>query len=364
MKKFYCISVLFIFATLTSARANDFGPEFTVGAMAESEDYFSSIWYYDVYNAQEGHKILTSYSMDRVDIDERNYHVVTFTNELEEDVCKCHYRLEERKLYYLDVESNKDLLILDFNLQNGDTYTNPFSGVTYKVCDVRDTLMYVGSELAKRSLIELQSTAKPEDRDIWIEGIGSASTGILQPGMAKVFDNIYLLSHDTKDLARNHFFPSDSQIKTASTEIRKLDYDPFEIDFNEWISQPDQLNAEFEGDVLHIWGEIRHNLVFDNYMVCQIHEGIIQVKDCPSFRQAYGESRFAVDMRFEGFTVNKYDLVRQLLVYGNSAHTTKIGDVDIITTSPSPLYDLQGRQLQQKPSKGMYIQRGKKVLVK
>ena len=34
------------------------------------------------------------------------------------------------------------------------------------------------------------------------------------------------------------------------------------------------------------------------------------------------------------------------------------------TVSPSPIYDLQGRQLQQKPSKGMYIQGGKKILNK
>lgn len=43
---------------------------------------------------------------------------------------------------------------------------------------------------------------------------------------------------------------------------------------------------------------------------------------------------------------------------------TGISGIHAGKAAPSPLYDLQGRKLQQKPQKGMYIQGGKKVLVK
>ena len=43
---------------------------------------------------------------------------------------------------------------------------------------------------------------------------------------------------------------------------------------------------------------------------------------------------------------------------------TEISGIQVEEAAPSAIYDLQGRQLQQKPSKGMYIQGGKKVLVK
>ena len=43
---------------------------------------------------------------------------------------------------------------------------------------------------------------------------------------------------------------------------------------------------------------------------------------------------------------------------------TAVSGIHDDRTISTTLYDLQGRKLQQKPSKGMYIQGGKKVLVK
>ena len=79
------------------------------------------------------------------------------------------------------------------------------------------------------------------------------------------------------------------------------------------------------------------------------------------FQQAY--ERFC-----ERYLEGTLDLVNNTevnQVKATRAFQIATGVQDISTpTTLTPIYDLQGRKLQQKPSKGMYIQGGKKVLVK
>jgi hypothetical protein len=52
------------------------------------------------------------------------------------------------------------------------------------------------------------------------------------------------------------------------------------------------------------------------------------------------------------------------ILYRHEDYVTSVNSVRTSVNPASGIFDLQGRRLTQKPTKGMYIQNGKKVVVR
>lgn len=283
-------------------------------------------------------------------------------------------RTEGTKYFCYDLKTQKEHLMFDFGLQKGNTYTNDFSNMTYEVTDVRDTV--ANSKIYK--LIELQSNGNESKRDTWIEGIGSVNTGIL-PFYGNCKD-IFLLTntHSVETEYESEFFsfrfyPNNQYIKTADMDMTILRWEKMietEEDYEEymaWYNAPSDLNADFIGDTLHIWGRLRTSCNIQPYVACELKDNQVTLE---TYRYDDTETDcigiYEVETYIPGFQRGKYS-IRLLNKTVELENTESIySAVNAVASSPillvNTLYDLQGRRLTQAPPKGVYIQNGKKVV--
>ena len=83
-----------------------------------------------------------------------------------------------RKLFAYDVRSQMRNLIMDFTLQVGDVFQCA-DGESMTVTAVSDTILENSSDKSLRQCIYLRDNFQSDCTDIWIEGIGSVTYGII-----------------------------------------------------------------------------------------------------------------------------------------------------------------------------------------
>ena len=240
------------------------------------------------------------------------------------------------------------------------------------VTDVRDTI--VNTKTLK--LIELQNIDGDARHDVWMEDVGSVYTGLLP--VNDYCKDIYLLTNNhfveteyESNMVSYPFYPCNQYIKTAYMDVTNLEWDKpvnTEEDYKEyldWYNAPTKLNAEFVGDTLHVWGRLRTSCAIQSYAGCELKGNNVTFK---TYRYDDAEADcigvYEIDARIPGFPKGKYQI--KLLNKTVELENTEGGYTLINNVAPvwqeNSLYDLQGRKVNSKSKKGIYIQDGKKVI--
>ena len=221
------------------------------------------------------------------------------------------FRKDGTRCFCYDRKTDSEHLLFDFSLKKGDRFIDDFNETNYEVTDVRDTL--VNNESLR--LIELQDANG--NHDIWMEGIGSIYTGILRTSGYNNNAHLLISSNPDDDYGLDGcptcFYLSNQNIKTADMRIKAILWDkPLETDadwkaYYEWSHTPTNLNAEFVGDSLHVWGRLNTSGGVQPYAACELKGSQIIFRTYPTiFLEADGISRYEIDTRIPGFEKGKY----------------------------------------------------------
>ena len=278
-------------------------------------------------------------------------------------------RQDETKYFYYDIKEESEHLLFDFGLEKGDTYTDSFSGEEYEVTDVRDTLV---SDRSQR-LIELQSQGGKHD--IWMEGIGSIYTGIMRPNdycqeIYHLTSPRYFINGYDTEFVFYCFYPNNQYIKTAGMSFTEMEWEgpvPETEEewkaYREWKYSPSDLNAEFIGDTLHIWGRLNASCVLQPYVACELKDNDVSLK---LYSWGYVDciSNFKMEARIPGFKKDKYNVKlswnKTIELECLGENPTSVKSISL-PSQENTLFDLQGRKVSN-PQKGIYIENGQKVL--
>ena len=256
------------------------------------------------------------------------------------------------KVYLQDEEQDREVLLMDYGLQVGDVFTRD-DGKRMDVLAVSDTMPYcVSNEIVR--MIRLRDEENGME-DVWIKGIGSLQTGILPHTM--IPDGIvssleFYYSHQLSDVA---FLGIDKRL------YKSFSYEPIESD----DAANEYMEYEFCGDTLHISGAIKTNCYHPFFLTVSTEKDCIKVEQLvfPELFMAC-QSTFLLDFKVPGYSEGEY-----MITFCGTfpATATCMGSVQInclseTTDCGETLFDLQGRPLSSPPSRGMYIQNGKKVI--
>ena len=264
------------------------------------------------------------------------------------------YRCDGKKIYRYDETLQEDVLMFDFSLNAGDVFTTP-QGTKKEIIDVGDCKEYPSLSNYTGRKLRLRDCGNATE-EIWIEGIGSMHTGILPQ---EIFPNAEACVLDMCHMGEwAAVFPQNTPNYKSTT------WTPFDIFQDE---QPANTNYAFSGDTLVISGRAELNC-YPVVTSCFIQNNVIDLDDYTVL--FYGEDIFdclymkGFEIRIPGFLSGEYTIMA-----GGQKRTTitctatSINSVhEIITSSNKSSYDLTGRPLSTPPSRGMYIQNGKKVI--
>ena len=289
-------------------------------------------------------------------------------------------RMEQEKVFWLDTESQKEYVIYDFGLKLGDSFTNTLDGMKYQVVDIRDTITKNENLYPPMvnsfplTLMEMQRT--DGKRETWVKGVGSLSYGILRPGMLKGINRLCLVEFEgLSDYCVLHCCPNNDYIKVAKADLTKLEWQgPTGVEYVDEIGKfydKRELQAEFNGDTLHVWGQLPLNCLPNAYMGCEKDGNVLSLKYFNEILSVDCKGPFMLDIRFPGFASGRYIFEGKEIICEES-HVSSIFRIENFleeiqtpatdADNSAPLYDLSGRRLEQKPTKGIYIQGGRVMI--
>ncbi len=280
------------------------------------------------------------------------------------------YREEDGRIFRYDPQTDSDLLMFDFSLSKGDTFTD-ISGRKYAVEYVRDTVVvqiHNKKEIGVFKKFVLRGIEDCTLYDEWLDGFGSLFTGILHDsdlngvlceGLELVGVRYCLYALTPSFLL---FHPSESNaLKTAGTGNCLI------MDRGPEIQYISDMGFEFVEDKLHIIGTIQiANDPGQSYVffICSLLNNEIDVDMSGQYGGAASWSlkNMNVSVYIPGFSPGIYTLRYgegenneiQLVCHG----TTYIWNTDCDLQN-STVYDLSGRRLACPPEHGVYIQGGR-----
>ena len=288
------------------------------------------------------------------------------------------YRQEGDIVYWLDANLQNDVPLLDFSLHVGDefTYSNDEKYVVVETGTLKEYSernFYYNYEIFTPQMLRLRSLNNGEE-DVWIEGIGSVQWGIIPACLAENLRSCK--EKDVKpDYARVIHSPcSEFNVNEADYKLQffSLGEDDFTIeDFKPVI------DFAFINDTLHITGKAVLNCL-SSYAECRLDRVNIDVSIHQISEGAEPECAVGriVDIKIPGFEAGTY----QVGVSGKDHVTLVCKGADDINkienekmrngVNENATYDLSGRQmvngkwLNGKLQKGIYIHDGKKVVLK
>ena len=264
------------------------------------------------------------------------------------------YRLADRQIYIYDYESQKEALAFDFNL----CFTT-YNGMEWRIEAVKDTLVNIsfcgqGENMSKR-LLSVR-TPDGEWSDQWLEDFGS-------------FTNHFMInSMDQVEWSQTLWM----EYKMGEYLAREINSDPFFAHDSGWM---DGVYSEDEStEQMKCYYE-NGQVVFETVLCCYEHRDYsCFYRNGDNINRLFNwELRPHVDsgtsaMRkdvivFEGLPkpVNR----NYSIIIGDAKYSTNISNVIMSHQHPqSPLFDLQGRRIQEPHQQGIYIKDGKKVVVR
>ena len=279
-----------------------------------------------------------------------------------------YYRQEDSRVFMRSVSDNRDILLFDYSLLKGETFTSD-DGTEWRV-----TATSWDSNNKMKDYHKIFLCDKDGNEDVWIEGAGSEQWGIMP---ASAVHASGLVPEPYRSRVRTLF----SEEVSFSYSINEEDYKYILDGYcgklpQDRTDEPLGLDVSFLGDTLRIKGNIRW--IFGSPCAeCEVRGDSIHVIlfQAPSFSyQFHSLAPSWIDVRIPRFRPGTWH------VYGYAAHdgvNHTFDSIEIDTTltcgddmgvSPLPasprrgddaLYDLQGRRLNAVPQRGLYIQGGK-----
>jgi hypothetical protein len=278
-----------------------------------------------------------------------------------------YYRQEEDKVYCLQQEEDKETLVIDYGLEVGDEFTD----ANGEVFLVKDTARQSQNEYfhpryyyqpRKLTLVSKQTG----EEDIWVEGMGSKYWGItpyffmarnkvftklgLQPSHAQVF-----MGYGGNALLRPH-------VNTESYKAEMIDLG------GNYSGNDIFLNCEFLDDTLRVEGvKVFEHFAGYSYVECLIEDGRIDIMVKKfNMEDQKREKRYVFDVKIPGFEAGTYEVGmpgrEYVILECLGANPTSVESISL-SSQKNTLFDLQGRKLQGKPARGIYIENGKKKTV-
>lgn len=357
MKKFF---FLFLFALLDLAtKAQETENLLDIAYFKESYIYATRIHDNDLFQFYVKHN-----SNDMIDLNGKTYAVYKISNLQTEKVF--YYRQENKKIYRYDEVKGNDVLMFDFSLKAGDVFTTE-QGITMiveetgKIKEYMEYWTYGGDVV----MLKLRGVDNPQTIDIWAEGVGSIYTGLLPADEMNGFYSFFVeicnmgVGSAVFPQNRNHY-------KSMTFEPNDyLGLDPDDIDNCDNMKK--EVFYEFIGDTLHVYGYDELNC-YVYIMQCYIQNNNIDtgympilpfgldLKTCMSLKP--------FDVRIPGFEPGTYTIT----LFGEDPLTIVCQPSSVNSTKAesdnTSIFDLTGRRLNSVPQKGMYIQGGKKWMVK
>ncbi len=261
----------------------------------------------------------------------------------------------------------------DFTLVPGQQLER-FDHSKYGVTDcgfAYDYNSYWPAHCPDRRMLKVHRMDADQD-DVWIEGVGSIHTGLLEPSDF-ITSEVYVQSmvHGSEDCA---FFCIDTDVyKSVPFEAEIIESSNPIVDeiIMDQSNHNTTFDMEFIDDTLHVkgalFGETQGPLktleaeIDDDTIILNINEHTLN-------RFSSGVP-FRFDVKIPGFKAGTYKIRYQyknpidVVCYGNAtaieAHKTISGQQE---SECNAIYDLSGRRLNQAPERGLYIQNGKKVI--
>ena len=285
------------------------------------------------------------------------------------------YRSEGAKVYRYYQEYGKDVLIYNFDLSLGDEFLTK-DNIVMKVTEIfsANNLSPLTNFPDEIRAYKLQGITDLEKSDIWIENVGSIKTGIFNETdfLVKEKHSMSFYHYSWSDLTfafpisynHQHIIPFRSEI-------------PDKQIINDYDKEMSYLNYDFKDDSLHVYGIV---CIYSNpYHILNITESdnVIKVRLQPIFQISSGMdgiSMFYTDILIPGFAQGVYRIETDDYLAHETPDTTivcygSVTDIQDIKAFPqqtlsTAIYDLQGRRLYTIPDRGIYIQNGKKYVVR
>ena len=302
-----------------------------------------------------------------------------------------YYRQEGDKIYRYDESSGNDLMLYDFGLTEGDIVEDGDGNrmrveKVFEARNLSDFSMFVDGEKA----FQLRGVDDPSLEDIWIENVGSIKTGLLLAsdleGMKTASLSFFSASNGRYSLA----FPTNTDCLKSVPFLKQdaypddYDHDLFPDDCDPDYYGPDDdmddyLLFDFIDDTLFVKGRLNGRMYPGEFDVMGgvVKNGTIYVF-FQNMHYLYDETINSIgssdfEVKIPGFEPGTYT-IKTLSLFMNVPDTTivchgPVTDIHNISTpvfqqTSNALYDLSGRRLNQQPERGVYIQNGKKYIVK
>ena len=285
-------------------------------------------------------------------------------------------REEEGKVYQWDMNAEKERVLYDFTLNQGDVFLLPCQGKSF-TCTVTKVDEYeVAGRRLKRIHFDAQVSNEDEEgnnegvsKNVWVEGLGALNedplNNVIDPTSVGGWSSYCPYIFTSTD-----FYPfSFAQQGFRGQELILYEEMP-EIN-SDGTSQKDQLQYELltgneeETDTLHISGYMWANADCNHYIYCYDDSKKV-CWERVEIGQAKGTPKaYRVDVKFPMF----YNEYYQYVVEDNEGEhpiggvVNSISDIAEERMFPTGIYDLTGRPFAV-PAKGIYIQNGKKVLTR
>ena len=300
-------------------------------------------------------------------------------------------RQEGKKVYRYDEDTQTEMLMFDYSLEVGDE-VEVDGGVRLRVVETdsayKTTPMY---GLRNSKMLILQGVDDETVEDVWVEGVGSTSWGVLPRSMMTEVDKMYVANVSFSFSEGNAAFPINrEQYKASLLNYRNLTEE--EKKFAETLDpdRPEYLDIHFVDDTLYVSGML-YIKSYDYQIECLLDGAnidiiiyMIETSDIISSPH----TRF-IENKFPGFKDGVYQVITtrwigeflkyppdpNIYVYKVIYHDGKrvevvcgksngVRDVEVQNKHQrkhNGIFDLTGRPVIT-PTKGIYIQDGRKVL--
>lgn len=268
------------------------------------------------------------------------------------------YRMQDKKIFIYDYDKDEERLAFDFELSVGETFTT-YNGMEWKVEEVKDTFMHISPietcDVEQYKLLKVRSI-DGKWTDQWLENFGSFTNHFMIKSMdevklsqalwmeydygeyiAREFSADPLFGHDT-----GWMMPVYNESEVCSHEETYSDSTLIIEDVSFTYYQRDYICFYREGDIistLYSWEFEPH---VENTGIHHLYKDVMVFRGLPKPTDSYQ------------------------IEYYSELPTTEPNSINNVSTETeqSALYDLQGRKLFSKPTSGIYIQQGRKILVK
>ena len=319
--------------------------QFTVGTLDRDaykywlvDDKYTKDW--NVYFAEQeysGKKVQCGILADSV-VAGKTYQVIERTGvDMTADTLL--YRQEGKKVFRHTEKDGTDILLFDFGLNEGDEFVT-HDGETWIVADIDEE--YQNWDNTNRKFV-LTGKEDGEQKDVWVEDVGSLYTGILTRADLPPTNTPRLLYCRQIEMTSWRFdvnLPSYDAVFFLDGDFRnEEDLYFFESLLMDNSLDGDSLFVEFIGDSLRLYGIMEINM-YVYLMESREQDGIINLNrtDVHFGDEYLGHARRWIDIVIPGFEEGEYEVVYEGKSLGKYTCKGKKQSVSMFDGNPQWVY--------------------------